>query len=157
VSTLLVALTGCGGGTGVRVDPPEPADAAVESACDALLDRLPDELLAQGERDIEPADQLSAAWGSPAIVLRCGVPRPEALEPTSPCLDVNGVGWLATIDGEVVDPAARPDGDTVTFTTIGRAAYVEVSVPDAWQPQADALAGLATPVSDAVPEVEPCR
>jgi len=159
VAVVVCALlaTACGASTSLRVDPPEPSDEAADSACRALVDVLPDELDGQERRDIDPPDQLSAAWGAPAIVLRCGVAEPEALEPTSACFEVSGVGWLATQDGEPADLGAVDVEGAVTFTTIGRAAYVEVSVPDTYQPAAAALAELAEPVGTAVPEISPCQ
>lgn len=55
-------------------------------------------------------------WGSPGIVLRCGV---EPVGPTTlPCLEINGVDW-------VVDDA----GDPIRFLTYGREPAVEVLVP----------------------------
>ena len=34
---------------------------------------------------------MAAAWGDPAVVLRCGVPKPDALKRTSACFEVDGV------------------------------------------------------------------
>jgi hypothetical protein len=42
------------------------------------------------------------------------------------------------------------------FTTIGRAAYVELSVPAEYEPAADALVDVAAVVKAAVPQVQPC-
>ena len=51
-----------------------------------------------------------------------------------------------------------PVEDTVTFTTIGRAAYVEVTVPpmDDHQP-ADPLPALAAPIKQTIPLLHPCQ
>lgn len=85
------------------------------------------------------------AWGEPAIVLRCGVPKPAALTATSRCDEVDGVGWFA----EQVPGGYR-------FTTIGRSVYVEVSVPSDYAPEANALVDLAPAVSR-TPVLTPCR
>ena len=61
---------------------------------------------------------MTAAWGDPALVLRCGVPRPADLQPTSDIVEVEGVEWF------LVESAAG-----YTFTTTGRSAYVELTVP----------------------------
>jgi hypothetical protein len=37
---------------------------------------LPEQVEGQQRRDVEPAGPLAAAWGDPAIVLRCGVGPP---------------------------------------------------------------------------------
>ena len=91
------------------------------------------------------------------MVLRCGVPRPAALRPTSVCFEVNDVGWLATSDGRALR-GDRPVDGTVTFTTIGRAAYVEVRVPDDGERSSVApLTDLAAPIRAAIPERRPCQ
>jgi hypothetical protein len=61
---------------------------------------------------------LTAAWGDPALVLRCGVPTPGDLGPTSEILEIDGVEWF------VVESRAG-----YTFTTVGRSANVELTVP----------------------------
>ena len=126
--------------------------------CAALLEALPDTVADDlSSRDVSPSDALAAAWGDPAVVLRCGVPRPAAMVRTSACFEVNGVGWLATQDGREVTGDAPVDG-TLTFTTIGRAAYVEVTVPamDDHQP-ADVLPALAGPIDQTIPDLHPCH
>ena len=51
-------------------------------------------------------------------MLRCGAPAPPTLTNQSECLDINGIGWFAE----------EATGGMI-FTTIGRATFVEVSVP----------------------------
>jgi hypothetical protein len=92
-----------------------------------------------------PADATSpyvVAWGNPAIVLKCGVPRPAALRPNSADLLVlvDGVNWLPT----------HPKGENV-FTTVDRAAYISVSVPTSY-PQPP-LGPLADAILQALPAV----
>jgi hypothetical protein len=114
-------------------------------ACTGLLGALPATVDGQQRREVEPAGAQAAAWGDPAIVLRCGVPEPPALTPSSPCAEVNGVGWFAE---------QREDG--YRFTTIGRAANVSVQVPYEYEPAADTLVDVASAVRRHVPEREPC-
>jgi hypothetical protein len=123
----------------VDVPPPEPAPSA-RDVCGALADQLPDVVVGQEARDTEPDSDLTAAWGDPAIVLRCGVPEPEALEPTSELVTVDGVDWF---------PEQLTAG--YLFTTYGRVVFVEVSVPDDYAPEAGALTDLADAVQAAVP------
>jgi hypothetical protein len=139
LTALLTALCGCGT-TAVEVDGPTHGP----DACTGLLAALPATVDGQQQREVEPAGALAAAWGDPAIVLRCGVPEPPALTSSSPCAQVNGVGWFAQ---------QREDG--YRFTTIGRAANVSVDVPYEYEPAADALVDLASAVRR-VPEREPC-
>ncbi len=133
------ALSSCAG-QAVDVDPP-PAAPRTASVCAELSDRLPDTVLREEDRRATtPVSELTAAWGDPGIVLRCGVTRPAGLTPTSQILAVNHVDWLAE---------ELPDG--YRFTSIGRAAYVEVQVPDDYAPEVDPLVYLADAVKAAVP------
>ena len=134
---LVAPLSACS--TPVEVSPPEPAPTA-RDVCRALADQLPEAVLEQEARDTDPDSDLTAAWGDPAIVLRCGVPEPEALEPTSQLVTVDGVDWF---------PEQLTSG--YLFTTYGRVVFVEVSVPDDYAPEAGALTDLADPVQAAVP------
>lgn len=95
---------------------------------------------------MDPSTALAGSWGDPPIVLRCGVRRPAGLASSSSCTVVNGVGWYA-------ERAERG----YVFTTIGRAAFVEVSVPSSYTPPATALVDLAATVKKHVPESAPCQ
>ncbi len=138
-------LVACGGPGSVSLTPPQPTGVAVEECAD-LVDALPRLVLQQEAREVEPADAPAAAWGDPAVVLRCGVERPVQLEPSSPCLIANHVGWLADEGGDSV----------VVFTTIGRSTYVEVTVPTVYEQPGGALAELAPAVSSSTTEIKPC-
>jgi hypothetical protein len=131
-----LAVAGCGAGA-VRVPVPSP-DAAVVRLCEGL--RLPEKVLGLERRDTSPESPLTAAWGSPAIALRCGVPRPAALRPESQLVKVNDVDWFG-------QPADRP----VTFTAVARQAYVEVTVPPKYSPPGDVLIELGRPIAATVP------
>ncbi|HEX6471404.1 MAG TPA: DUF3515 domain-containing protein [Streptosporangiaceae bacterium] len=131
-------LTACGPGR-VELPPPAPAPRAVR-LCAALHDRLPATLHGRQRRSTRPRSELTAAWGSPAIALRCGVPRPAAMRPTSELVTVNGIAWFP-----------RPPDRPVTFTAVGRAAYVEVTVPAAYAPAGDVLIELTPAITAAIP------
>jgi Protein of unknown function (DUF3515) len=148
VAVVMPVVTACGGDGDagpVEVDPPQLTSASAEQ-CEDLVKALPDAVAEQDGREVSPIDAAAAAWGDdPPIVLRCGVPKPEALQPDSPCFVVNDVGWFAE---------EQPDG--VTFTTIGRSTYVEVNVPDDYGPEADALPAVAKAVRSATRELSRC-
>lgn len=137
-------LTAC---TGPQVDvvAPEPTGVASEE-CPALLGALPDKVADQGSRQVSPENADAAAWGDPAIVVRCGVEKPAGLHATSPCAVIDEIGWFAEV---------RPDG--WRFTTIGRSSYVEVTVPGDYAPEAGVLAELAHAVSTTTTELKPCQ
>lgn len=146
---LAVALAGCSsassdGGTGPAA--PSPSGAAA-GACRALDGELPRRVDGQERHAPGTAPEYTAAWGDPAVELRCGVPRPEVLSPgsehynpTSDAAEVNGVSWLIE---------EREDG--YRFTTTERSAYVEVTVPGAYAPEIGVLTELAAAVKTVPP------
>jgi hypothetical protein len=135
----VLVLGGCGFGA-VEVPPYDP-EPGTSPACTALSEALPDVVSDAVRRETEPAVPYVAAWGDPAVVLRCGVPLPAEYSPDAQLLDVDGVGWLP-VDGA---------GGTF-FTATDRAVHVEVAVPDDYAPEADVLADLAPAIIDAIPE-----
>lgn len=137
----LLLLTGCA--RTVAVTDPDPP-VAERTLCAAVLADLPARVLDQDRRQVAPGE-LSAAWGSPAITLRCGVDQPAAFTASSPCFEVNGVGWFTEeVSGGYL------------FTTIGRPAFVEMAVPRAYAPEAGALVDVAVTVSRHDPLRSPC-
>jgi hypothetical protein len=98
--------------------------------CRAVTRALP-ESLAQGvrRRRTEPDEGTTAAWGEPAIVLRCGV---EAGAARDDLYEFDGVQW-----------AMHDTGATRTWRTRDRAVEVEVVVPDHYDGQAELLGSLA--------------
>jgi hypothetical protein len=104
---------------------------------------LPNVLDGAQRRITEPASPLTAAWGDPPIVLRCGVDRPAEYEPTSMLGTYDGVDWL---------PVETADG--YVFYATGRAAWIEVTVPSAYAPEANPLIDLAAAIKANVPVTE---
>ncbi len=142
-ATGVVLFAACGASP-VSISAPAPRDGQ-RVQCRHLLDALPSTVDEQHRRDISPSTAPAAAWGEPAIVLRCGVPRPGGLTAQSACYGVNGVGWYAS---------QRTDG--IVFTTVGRAVYVEVTVPHSYNPEADVLTDLSSAVKSSTRELRPC-
>jgi hypothetical protein len=139
VLVIALLLDGCGFGA-VEITPYEPEPGTSE-ACATLWEALPEVVSDAVRRDTEPAVPYVAAWGDPAVVLRCGVPLPPEYGPDSQLLDVDGVGWLP-VDGE---------GGTF-FTAADRDVHVEVAVPDDYAPEADVLTDLTPAILDTIPE-----
>jgi hypothetical protein len=127
----LLTATSCSSGLSVPPPNPPPVGAAAYT-CSAVHGALPDDVAGHGVTATTPRSPLTSAWGQPAIVLRCGVPTPKALTATSQLLTVDGVDWL---------PEQLTAG--YVFTTVGRSVNVEVTVPDDYSPEADALADLS--------------
>lgn len=139
VAASLLALTGCSRGLAVPLPDPLPVGAAAYTCAD-FTSSLPEQVLGQVVTATDPQSALVNAWGDPAIVARCGVPTPAALTPTSQLITINGVDWL---------PEQLERG--YLFTTVGRQLNVEVSVPDAYSPEADALVDITPAVLEAIP------
>lgn len=140
LASVAVLLSGCAGAADVR--PPQPTGPAA-AACRALAERLPEQVGDQERRETEPGSRFTAAWGDPAITLRCGVPKPRALTRTAQLFTVNGVAWLP-----VPQHADVPTG----FYVVERRAYVELVVPEEHAPASDALVDVGKPISRAVPK-----
>lgn len=138
---LLASVAGCGSGP-VEAPVPRPA-ASAAALCRTLHDRLPHKVYRLGPRKTSPTSPLVTAWGSPAVVLRCGVPRPAQLQPTSQLAVIDTVAWLPV-------PPTRP----VTFTAVGRAVYVEVTVPADYSPPGNVLVELSGPIKATIPETK---
>jgi hypothetical protein len=121
------------------------------AACTALHAALPDTVNGGKRRGTTPQSVDRAAWGNPAVTLRCGVARPGIITPGAGNYDplgadlpwINGVAWVAEL---------KPGG--VLFTTTNRALYVEV-----WSPVAggdmtsapDPLVDLAGSILKTIP------
>ncbi|MFE6174248.1 DUF3515 domain-containing protein [Streptomyces sp. NPDC056464] len=147
---LLITAAGCSSADGsASAAVPSPGAKAAE-LCQNLDKVLPAKVDGAGREDPSPASTLTAGWGDPAIILRCGVVRPtkmsdpkvaEGRDDDAVAGGVNGVRWLMEEDG---------DGG-YRFTTALRRAYVEVSVPES-RDSSSVLIDLASAVKKAIPE-----
>jgi hypothetical protein len=105
------------------------------AACRTLAARLPTTLRDLAGRPVRPASVRTRAWGEPAVVLRCGVPRPAGYSLTAKNLfGINGVTWYVQ----------QSPGRSV-FTAVDRGVYVEVTVPSAYD--SAPVAALSTVVN----------
>ena len=128
----------------VSVSPGEASDSATVSTCAQIISGLPLTLAGLTLRRTvsTPPTSSVVAWGDPAIVLRCGVAKPKALNPslTDQYTIVNGMVWLKT---------ASSDSANV-FTVVDRAVYLDVSVPTEY-PQPP-LGPITTAIAKALPK-----
>jgi hypothetical protein len=99
------------------------APGATTAACTSLIAALPDPLAALPRRQLVQGDDPLlagvAAWGEPAVVLRCGVPTPQELTCSSPVQVVDGVAWLPI-----------PGSGGTTYLAVDRPVRVALTVPD---------------------------
>lgn len=140
-----VACSAPGGPAAPAAPTPPAAEAAL---CRALHKELPGTVDGRERHDPVPASDFTAAWGGrPAIVLRCGVPKPELLQrnPGADAAEIDGVDWL---------PEKQSDG-SVRCTTTLREAWVEVTLPKQVTGDAgdiSALTDLADAIKKTIPE-----
>jgi uncharacterized protein DUF3515 len=145
-----VALLATGACSGPLVVRSPHVSGGTARACSALVAALPARVADQERRKVDPAGGYAAAWGDPAIELRCGGPRPRGFDRFSTCQVTNGVAWFI--------PESQVQGHPVpiTMTTVGRAEYVEVRIPRDYFPPATAMVDLAPAVKRTIREVKPC-
>jgi len=122
------------------VVPPVPPNPAVRAACLRLGATLPARLDGESRRRTVPASPLTTAWGDPAVVLRCGVARPAGYNAAAETAVVDGVAWFQQVGSA-----------SVTWTLVGRGAYLDLRVPTRYPAQAGFLVGLAGPITAALP------
>ena len=115
------------------------APGATTAACTSLIAALPDPLgqlprrqLAQGD---DPLLTGVAAWGEPAVILRCGTPTPAELTCSASVQVVDGVTWLPLYGSGVT-----------TYLAVDRPVRVALTIPDGtstgpWQEMSKIIAG----------------
>jgi hypothetical protein len=115
----------------VSLPTPAPAGAVLET-CARLVNYLPATLVGEHARVVKPKSPLVHAWGSPAIALRCGVPRPSSYDPSSPqTAVVDGVTWFQQIEPK-----------QVRWTAIRKTANVELVIPRSYEGQGGFLVAI---------------
>ena len=118
VAAALLLLVATRGQSGGPVAVSVPTGDGGNGACERLQAMLPSEVNSGSRMRTTPESPRTAAWGTPAVVLRCGVPRPAELTATSGLVVVNDVEWFFE--------ERRPN---YVFTAVAREPYVELRVP----------------------------
>lgn len=150
VVCLLVTLPGCGAGTvSIEEHPLSSADAAI---CADVIAAVPDTLAGLPRRPTSPDDAPGAAWGDPAYVLTCGVPKPDDYARDAPCSDFGGIGWFIP-DDQISN--LRVDAD---LTALTHSPFVGLRVPSRYRTRGVdlALTELAPILSAHLRAGEPC-
>jgi Protein of unknown function (DUF3515) len=117
--------------------PPKP-DAATQAACVKVFAKLPVQLGQLAPRRTETDSSFVAAWGNPAVVVRCGVAKPAVYgtAEAAQLIEVNSVLWQPD-----------PQRDRTVYTTVDRSVYIDVTVPAG----ADQPLPLLAPAVSALP------
>ena len=89
-------------------------------SCKALMPALPDKLAGAARRTLDGAVKAVAAWGEPAVVLRCGIESPQELTCSAALFQINGVSWLQLTEAGL---------DSTTYIAADRSVRIAVTVP----------------------------
>ena len=99
------------------------APDATSTASTTLLAALPDPLAALPRGQLVQGDDPLltgvAAWGEPAVILRCGTPTPQELTCSAAVQVVDGVTWLPLYGSGVT-----------TYLAVDRPVRVALTIPD---------------------------
>ena len=104
----------------IKVAPPPTLSAGQQQACQELISALPTDLGDLPARPVDSPSPYVAAWGEPAVTLRCGIARPPSFVATADVQQINGVSWFA-----------ERRGPTTAWVVVDRPVYVEVLAPAA--------------------------
>ncbi|MFD8503500.1 DUF3515 domain-containing protein [Streptomyces sp. NPDC059687] len=149
LAAVLAAVCCSSSGVGVTAAVPSP-NAMATKLCRNLDKALPRTVDGLDRQDPEPPSSLTAGWGDPLVILRCGVPQPpkmiapevaEGKDPDAVAGEVDRVDWLME----------KEDDGAHLFTTANREVYVEVQVPGGRDNSA-VLIDLAASITQAIPE-----
>ncbi|WP_051266857.1 DUF3515 domain-containing protein [Nakamurella lactea] len=102
-----------------------PAPGAGGKNCTALMTALPAQLAGSARREVIGSPTGVAAWGDPAITLRCGLPTPQELTCSAGLVQLSnangqpGVLWLQ-----------QSEGGQTTYLAADRPVRIAVTLPD---------------------------
>ena len=131
----LGAALGAAVADGVRIEGTDVTGSAAR-ACRDLVAALPAHVSDQPRVTVSDS-RIGAAWGDPAIILRCGVGRPADYDPATGCQTADGLDWYVPARG------MNDQSVDVVMTTIGRIPAIEVTVPARDRPPVGAMVDLA--------------
>ena len=150
-TALLLTACGGGGGSSVSVAAPDTSGAATQQ-CAALQKALPQQLMGLSRRDTTPSSPNTAAWGDPAVTLRCGAGMPSVLDPHSKDYNPEGDNLSGAQIGGVCWASVHDQADnSFTFSAVDLQAIVEIHVPSAYSGRQSPLSELAGAVAKASP------
>jgi hypothetical protein len=123
---------------------PVPRTAVADKLCPGFLAALPDKLGGQDRRRVNAQRAYFLAWGSPPVIVQCGVPRPKGFTVGTATVDIyppkqtsGRVRWFET-------------GSTGLWTAVDRDVYVAVTVPDGGD-TTGTLQDVGTAINKALP------
>jgi hypothetical protein len=133
VPLLASALGACAFAGSVDIAPP-PGDPT-DPVCLSVIKALPSVVGGLAPRTTKPSSPVVSAWGTPPVVVSCGVDRPKDLVATSEVYTFTDIDWFQ-------DTAS--DGQ-LRFTTIRRQVRVQVVIPSEDENNATKILGDVGP------------
>jgi hypothetical protein len=121
--------------------------AAAQAPCEKVSEKLPVTLAGLAPRAVY-GPPFVVAWGSPSVVYRCGVARPSGLTPGSG----DEVIDTGTGAGRTVEWFPVKGKNQTVWTSIDRAAYIEVTVPASVQ-GGEVISALSGYIASALPAI----
>jgi hypothetical protein len=132
--------------TGPLAVPAAPAPGESGRYCAQFMSLLPDDLAGNPRRALIAGTPGQAAWGDPAIILRCGLSDPAELTCGAPLTKFTGA------DGIAVEWLRTASDASVTYLAVDRPVRIAVTVPDSAGigpvQQLSDLIGTALPARD---------
>jgi hypothetical protein len=120
------------------------APAGATAACRSLMAALPDKLGDLARRATVGDASASAAWGDPAVILRCGLPDPDGLDCSAALNGVDGVYWWQQ----------SAPGFT-TYLAVDRSVRIALTVPDG--SGTGPIQSASQVIGSVLPHREPCN
>lgn len=140
LATAAVGVAGCSNTVATKSGP----DAANPQCAEVLAALHGSNTLASLTRT-EVTGQSTAAWGDPAVVMRCGVTVPGPS--TQGCISVNDVDWAGPRD---------PQANDRRYVTYGRSPAVEVFIPVGSSAPPHVVLGDLGPIVQKIPSSKSC-
>lgn len=134
--------------TGPLAVPAAPAPGESGRYCSQLMSLLPNDLGGFQRRPLIAGTPGQAAWGDPAIVLRCGLSDPAELTCSAPLTKFTGA------DGTSVEWLRTAAGASVTYLAVDRPVRIAVTVPDS--AGIGPVQGLSDLIGRTLPERDVC-
>lgn len=108
--------------TGPLAVPTAPAPGADGRWCTEFMEFVPDQLDDQPRRELLVAEPGVAAWGDPAMILRCGLADPAELRCDATLTQVLGK------DGGPVEWLETRAGSSVTYLAVDRPVRIAITL-----------------------------
>lgn len=102
-----------------------PAPGGTGKYCSELSTALPAELGGLKRRTLVGEADGSAAWGDPAIILRCGLPTPAELDCSSKLIAISDANNVARVQW-----LQRSEGGQTTYLATDRPVRIALTLPD---------------------------